>query len=396
MRKGLFFGVPSVSVSKTLHPVVLELARSGYHIATYNIDELAPISDHDGITFKPYPACYDTGRVARQMSYFDLVEMLLDAALSLRGFLCLEIEAERPDFILHSHLAPWGKAVSAGYGLPAVALHSTFVLDARVMHPFFRRQRNEGSPVRGDVRQFIRCQRKYRALYAELPGRCQAPDIWDAYVNKEPLNLVFVQKDLQEQADTFGPEYQFVGHPTRATPGSGERSVIYMSLGTILTDDVELLRLSIGAFGRLKHPCLISIGHKLTPEALAPIPEHVGVAAFVDQEDVLGHAAVFITMGGMGSVQEAIAAEAPMIVIPETPEQHITARRIEQLGIATVLNRRQLTEERLLGAIERVLSGGQTYRNNIRALKARHACGEPAEQARMHIDAFLTRHAGQA
>jgi MGT family glycosyltransferase len=390
MRKGLLFGVPSVSVSKTLHPVVRELARSGYQIVTYNVDGLAPQSGHNGITFKPYPACYDIGRVARQMSYFDLVEMLLDTALGLREFLRLEVGTERPDFILHSHLAPWGKAVSVGYGLPAVALHSTFVLDPKVMLPFFRSQRSEGSAVRGDMRQFIRCQRKYRILYADFPGRRRAPDIWDAYVNKESLNLVFVQKDLQEQADTFGSEYQFVGHPTRAMPRSGQRDLIYMSLGTILTDDVELLRLSVRVFGRLKHPCLISLGNKLKPEALGPIPEHVSVADFVDQEDVLGDAALFITMGGMASVQEAIAAEAPMIVIPETPEQHITARRIEQMGIATGLNRRHLTEERLLGAIEHVLSHSQTYRNNIRALKGRHACGDAARLARMHIDAFLS------
>lgn len=395
MRKGLLFGVPSVSVSKTLHPVVRELARSGYHVVTYNIAELAPPSEDDGVTFKAYPTCYDIGRVARQMSYFDLVEMLLDTALSVREFLRQEIETERPDFILHSHLAPWGKAVSAGYGLPGVALHSTFVLDPKVMLPFFRSQRNEGSEVRGDMRQFIRCQRKYRTLYAELPGRCQAPDIWDAYVNKQPLNLVFVQKELQEQAETFGSEYQFVGHPTRARPHSSERHLIYMSLGTILTDDVELLRLSVRVFGRLQRPCLISLGRTLKPEALAPIPEHVSVAPFVDQEEVLGDAAVFITMGGMGSVQEAIAAEVPMIVIPETPEQHITARRIEQSGIAIKLNRRQLTEERLLAAIEQVLSEGQTFRDNIRALKARHASGDPAKLARMHIDAFVNQDASQ-
>lgn len=389
MRKGLLFGVPSFSSCKTIDPIATELRRSGYEIISYNAPEFAPPADRR-VPFKPYPVCYDVATIDRQMSSFVLVEMLLDTALGLRDFLRREIETERPDVILHPHLSVWGKASAARYRLPAVALHCTFVLDRRILLPFFKRRGEEGHRVRGDMRQFIRCQQKYRKLYADVPGGGPAPDVWDAYVNKEPLNLVFIQRDLQEQAEMLGPEYRFVGHPTNAAPRVGERRVIYLSLGTILTDDVELLRLGVRVFGRLENPCLISLGHKLTPAALAPIPEHVAVAPFVDQEQVLADAAIFITMGGMGSVQEAIAAEVPMIVIPATPEQHMSARRLTTLGIAIDLDRRQLTEERLLAAITHLLRDGQRYRDRIRALKARHAYGDAATLARAHIDAYLS------
>jgi UDP:flavonoid glycosyltransferase YjiC (YdhE family) len=74
------------------------------------------------------------------------------------------------------------------------------------------------------------------------------------------------------------------------------------------------------------------------------------------------------------------------------PEQHITARRMEQLGIATYLNRQDVTEERLLDAIRHVLNDSQRYRTNIRALKARHPSRDAARLGCAQIEAYLGEH----
>src|SRR5262249_34708985 len=154
-------------------------------------------------TFKPYPPYdtgFDTSRMRRRTTYFDYAEMLLDTAIALREFLEQEVEAEAPDFVLHSHLALWGKVLAARHDLPAVSLYSTFVMDARVMIPTFRAQNQSGVKVDGDMRQFVRCQRKYRTLFdgLDVPYR---PDVWDAYVNKERLNVSFIAEAFQEQLD---------------------------------------------------------------------------------------------------------------------------------------------------------------------------------------------------
>jgi MGT family glycosyltransferase len=391
MRKGLFLSVPSISVDKTLTPVVDDLCESGYDIIRYNTPAFAP-KGTSRRWFKPYPSCYtgfDTARMSRLTSYFDYAEMLLDTAVSLREFLREEVESEAPDFILHSHLALWGKALAACYRMPAVALYSTFVLDSRIMIPEFRAQRQEGSRIVGDMQQFVRCRRKYRALYDTVDAS-QRPEVWDAYVNREPLNVSFTLEAFQERIDLFGPpEYRYVGHPSRATPrDGGDRRLIYMALGTILNDDVALFKLGLSVFARLDYPCLIVLG-KVPKEALGPVPEHVSVAEFVDQERVLGDAAIFITMGGMASVHEAVSALTPMIVIPETPEQHITARRIEALGIGVRMNREQMTEEALLAVIRQMLKTRTTYDRSLRALKASGPAGPPAALARAYIMEYL-------
>jgi MGT family glycosyltransferase len=390
MRKGLFFSVPSVSVDKTLNPLVAELNRSGYRIVSYNTSEFAPTEGGGEFrAYPPYANGFRTSSIRRRISYFEFAEMLLDTGLGLQEFLRMEMEREQPDFIMHVHLAPWGKALATCYGKPGVTLHTTFVLDPRIMIPFFRTQREEGREVTGDMRQFVRCQRKYRMLYEAFGGKCDKPDIWDAYVNKEGLNLACIPEAFQEQPEVLGPQYRFIGHPNKATPREGERTLIYMALGSILTDDLELLRLTVEVFGQLGRPCLIALGHTLKPETLGPMPEQVSVAPYVDQEKVLSQAAIFITMGGMASVQESVTAETPMIIIPETPEQHITARRIDGMGIATYLQRQDVTADTLREALTRMLRDRDAYVERIRRIRGEGPADAPGKLARMLIDEYL-------
>jgi MGT family glycosyltransferase len=208
-------------------------------------------------------------------------------------------------------------------------------------------------------------------------------------VNAEKLNIAFVLDVFQEQREILGPGYAFVGHPAGVRSQDAERTLVYLSLGSIFTDDVDLFRVCIRAFGRLARPCLVAIGRRLPPEALGPIPDNVRLEPFVDQQTVLGSAAVFITMGGMASVHEAIAAETPMIIIPELPEQQLTAARCETLGIATSLDRRAITEETLVEAIARTLESREAYVGNLRTLNARRPLETPARIALAHIREYL-------
>jgi MGT family glycosyltransferase len=390
MRTGLFFSVPSVSVQKTLDPLIAELNRADYRVITYNTPEFGPAVDEG--TFKAYPPEYRgfrTSSLRRQISYFEFAEMLLDTGLSLQHFLRQEMIREQPHFIIHSHLAPWGKALARCSRKPGVTLHTTFVLDPRIMLPFFRAQHEAGREVKGDVRQFVRCQRKYRLLYEAFGGTCERPDIWDAYVNQEGLHLACIPKAFQEQPDLFGPEYRFIGHPNKARPHPDRRHLVYMALGSILTDDLELLRLVVDLFRRLELPGIIALGTTLPADALGPVPDHVQIAAYVDQEEVLGRAALFITMGGMASLQEAMSAETPMIVIPETPEQHINARNCERLGVGTFLRRADVTPERLAEIVTRMLRERDAYVERVRQI-AREGRGESPERlARESLDAYL-------
>lgn len=76
---------------------------------------------------------------------------------------------------------------------------------------------------------------------------------------------------------------------------------------------------------------IVSTG-QTDPEAVGPLPANVLVRSFVPQPAVLARAALFVTHGGMNSVNEAMYAGVPMLVVPQGADQPMVARRVVQLG----------------------------------------------------------------
>jgi UDP:flavonoid glycosyltransferase YjiC (YdhE family) len=116
------------------------------------------------------------------------------------------------------------------------------------------------------------------------------------------------------------------------------------------------------------------------------------VVDYVDQESVLAEAIIFISRGGMASIHEAIASQTPLLVIPEILEQQLTAQKVESLKIGKQLSAVQLTKNKLLDAIEQLLSNVNLYTNNIKALIAGQPQISPASLAATIIEEYYLSH----
>lgn len=397
MSKGLFFGLPSVSVHNTLTPVIRALAASGHDLVYYNSAEFRS-SEGMPYRFIPYPARFDgyyAGRIDKDTSYFQFGGILLGAADGLLDFLLEEARRERPDHILHSHLAVWGKLLARRLGLPAITLYSTFVLDQRIMLPFFRRI-NAGKPNgTGKVHEAVGFQRKYQSLYARL-GIEGKPDLWDVYINKGQLNISFILETFQPLRALFGDSFRFVGYPLAcerpsADPTPSGRELIYVAMGTITNKDIPLYRTCLDVLRECPLPAIVSLGPGIDPAEFGRIPGRIRVVPFADQQEVLEKAAVFITRGGMASVHEAIGARTPMIVIPLIPEQQVTAERIRELGIGLHLSGDTLTRDKLRAALEQILSAREGFAGRIAALSESMPSIPPQLMACRLINDFLDR-----
>jgi MGT family glycosyltransferase len=389
--KGLFFSLPSVSVHKTLMPVIEHLCSDEISMIHYNEQDFAT-PDNDNLLFKPYPSLYNggynTGNIGIHTSYFDFADMLLHSAISIFDFLRAEIEREKPDFIIHSHLALWGKLIAGAYKIPAITFFTTFIMDEGIMIPFLRNQNNGKGQDQLSIQQILGFQRKYKSFLKEQKLSWQ-PDIWDVYVNSEAMNIAFIDKVFQPSPELLDHRFQFVGHPARLSYGKQHKELIYLSLGTVFSDDIPLFNLCLRVFRQLSFPCLISIGQKVKPSDLDEIPSNVTIVEFLDQEKVLENVSVFITRGGMTSVNEALAAFAPMIVIPQIPEQHLIAAAIDSLGVGKYLSPKALDENLLLTAIHEITENAADYNANMQLLQNNRSVISPAEQAREHILNYL-------
>jgi MGT family glycosyltransferase len=353
VKKVFFISLPAVAVHKTLLPLACELAVRGYAVIYYNGKEFAP-QHLDGLEFRPYPDYangYHAGAVDEKTSYFQFAEILQDTALSLIDFLVAEIDRERPDGILHSHLALWGK-------LLAVGLFTTFVLDEKIMVPHFRQAKGAASFEMDSIVPALNFNRSMQQLYSKL-GLKITPNIWDAYVNEEALNISFILEDFQPRRELLDAQFRYVGFPGKKTAGR-TRHIIYVSMGTIFNKDGYTYDVCVDVLRHLPYSCIFSVG-KHTAWKMKGGADHIRIERYVDQVEVLEQSLLFITHGGSISVMEAVYAMTPMIVIPRIPEQVMLANTIEALGIGIHLPPAELTTERVNAAVESMVLNRHKY-----------------------------------
>ncbi|MFF1823626.1 nucleotide disphospho-sugar-binding domain-containing protein [Kribbella sp. NPDC058245] len=159
----------------------------------------------------------------------------------------------------------------------------------------------------------------------------------------EDLNLVFMPREFQYAGDTFDARYHFIG-PSRRTdsaagwePPTGDRRLLFISLGTTFNSNPGFFRSCFEAFGDTDWNVVMAIGTKVTAADLGTVPDNFDVRPFFPQQAVLEHAAAFVTHAGMNSVMEGAWHQVPMAAVPQMPEQAANARRISQLDLGTIV-----------------------------------------------------------
>ena len=71
---------------------------------------------------------------------------------------------------------------------------------------------------------------------------------------------------------------------------------------------------------------------------------------------MLRRATVFVTHGGMNSVNEGLYHGVPLLVVPQMSEQAMVGRRVEELGAGLYLAKEGVTADRLRDSVRRLLS----------------------------------------
>ncbi|MFL6158448.1 MAG: nucleotide disphospho-sugar-binding domain-containing protein [Marmoricola sp.] len=106
---------------------------------------------------------------------------------------------------------------------------------------------------------------------------------------------------------------------------------------------------------------------------MEPYPANFLVRTRLPQLQILEKADVFVTHGGMNSVQEGLYYEVPVIVVPQQIEQSINGRRIAELGAGIVLGDAppygRVSVDQLRDALDRVLAD-PAYRSRAAELGA--------------------------
>ncbi|QXV63892.1 glycosyltransferase family 1 protein [Mucilaginibacter sp. 21P] len=173
------------------------------------------------------------------------------------------------------------------------------------------------------------------------------------------------------------------------------RPLIYCSLGTLnlnwYSKPEEFFSMVIDAFkSRPDYEVYIAVGSDIKPSVFKRVPENVKLFQFVPQIDILEHASVMITHGGINSINECILSGVPMIVYPlsKQVDQPGNAARVVFHGMGIRGDIRKETREGLLEKVDKILAG-DVYKQRVNRMRETYASYGDVSKAVSVIENYL-------
>ena len=110
---------------------------------------------------------------------------------------------------------------------------------------------------------------------------------------------------------------------------------------------------SLAAVRHLGCRAILLAGDNSIPE---PLPPGTAVFSYAPFSKILPRASVVVHPGGIGTTAQALVAGRPMLVVPYAFDQPDNAARVERLGMARVISRKNYKARRVTAEVDRLLS----------------------------------------
>ncbi len=295
-----------------------------------------------------------------------LWQALIDGARYCEPQLREIIDRQRPDVVIEDNVNCFPALMTAG--VPFVRIMSCNPLEVRgpdIAPVFSGYPADDRSGWAEFHAEYDRTHREMWSEYDEWVRSCGAtglPDL-DFIHTSEHLNL-YVYPEVADYTDRrpLGPTWHRLESSVRATDApfevpdelrDGPGSLIYLSLGSLGSADVELMRRLIDVLSRTPHRYIVSKGPRHAEFELA---DNMWGDQQVPQINVMPHIDLVITHGGNNTTTECFHFGKPMIVLPLFWDQYDNAQRVHETGFGVRLDTYQFEEDQMHGAIERLLA----------------------------------------
>jgi len=354
--KAIYYNIFGLGHINPTLPIVRELRQRGIQVIYHTSPERCALVTRAGAEFRNYgrddyqAADYNPGK--------NFVLQTIPAAVGLLPFLLEEIEREQPDFLLYDSMAPWGKLLGHITKLPTFCTVTTFALNAHLRQQTFAAHGVQLDGCNLEAMEKIRQQYQLEFPLLNTLG---------AY---NECNFVFTAQAFNPPLTGMNQaHFHFVGPLLNPLPAVGDdfpwkrlvgRKVITMALGTLLpTEDPSVLEWYRAVLDGLasddRFMVVLGVGTRAILQGLGKIPRNAVVRLQIPQQQLLPLTDVFISHGGMNSVNESLAAGVPMLVIPHSKDQFVNANRVVELGVGQQLTRAELTPEKIKEGILHLL-----------------------------------------
>jgi len=129
-------------------------------------------------------------------------------------------------------------------------------------------------------------------------------------------------------------------------------ALIYLSLGSLGSADVALMKRLVDVLGTTPHRFVVSKGPQHNDFELA---DNMVGAEFLPQTTIINQVDLVITHGGNNTTTESLHFGKPMIVLPLFWDQYDNAQRIHELGFGIRLDTYSFSDKEMLSALDTLL-----------------------------------------
>jgi MGT family glycosyltransferase len=167
------------------------------------------------------------------------------------------------------------------------------------------------------------------------------------YTDRRPLDRTWRRLDSSVRATDA--DFELPAELADRPAGAG---LIYLSLGSLGSADVSLMRRLIAVLADTPHRYIVSMGPQHAEYELAP---NMWGAEFLPQTKIVPLVDLVITHGGNNTTTEAFHFGKPMVVLPLFWDQYDNAQRVDETGFGVRLPTYAFADDDLRDAIDRLL-----------------------------------------
>jgi MGT family glycosyltransferase len=171
------------------------------------------------------------------------------------------------------------------------------------------------------------------------------------YTDARPLDASWHRLDssVRETDDEYALPAEFAARDADA-------ALVYLSLGSLGSADIGLMRRLIDVLGATRHKVIVSLGPRA--DELTLPPNMVG-AAMLPQTKIIPQVDLVITHGGNNTTTECMHFGKPMILLPLFWDQYDNAQRVHERGYGIRLSTYGFADDELPAAVDRLFADGE-------------------------------------
>ncbi|HET7589925.1 MAG TPA: nucleotide disphospho-sugar-binding domain-containing protein [Solirubrobacterales bacterium] len=293
-------------------------------------------------------------------------QALVDGARYVDDRLLEIVDELQPDLIVEDNVVTFPALLACGRPWARiVSCNPTELKDPEVPPPFSGLPAADRSGWDG---YWVAYREAHRQLHASFSEFCQergAPPLpADDFIHESPwLNLYLYPDEVDyRRAHPLGETWHNLQASVRATDPAwevpeqlrgGEGPLLYLSLGSLGSADVELMRKLVAELAATPYRVVVSKGPQADQFELA---DNMAGEEFLPQTEILPEVDLVITHGGNNTVTESLYFGKPMVVLPIFWDQHDNAQRLAETSFGARLDTYRHEGGELTGAIERLLA----------------------------------------